>query len=72
MPQPTTANRGYPQPHPDNTLMTDVERLKQALEMIDQDINLLDNQNSESALAQNEKLRRIRLNSLLGENLFVI
>lgn len=38
MPTPTTANRGYELPHPDNLLDQDVYRLTAALEAIDGDI----------------------------------
>lgn len=68
MADPTTANRGYPQPHAENTLLHDVERLAQAFDMIDNDIT-----QSNAATAQvNKKLHRVRLNTLLNENLFII
>ncbi|SDU08373.1 tail fiber protein [Stappia sp. ES.058] len=38
MPTPTTANRGYPLPHPENELDTDVQRLVSALQSIDADV----------------------------------
>lgn len=72
MPQPTTNKRGYPQPHPDNTLMTDVSRIAQALEMIDQDIDAANNQHTAQTDEVNKRLHRVRLNTLLNENLFVI
>lgn len=72
MPTPTSHNRGYPQPHPDNTLVTDVARIKQAFEMVDQDITAIDNRQTSQSADLNDKLRKVRLNSLLNENLFVI
>ncbi|MBL6431662.1 MAG: hypothetical protein HPM95_13010 [Alphaproteobacteria bacterium] len=38
MPTPTTANRNYPLPHPENELDTDVQRLVSALQSIDADV----------------------------------
>ncbi|MFT4927523.1 MAG: hypothetical protein ACI8WB_003634 [Phenylobacterium sp.] len=68
MADPTTANRVYPKPHPDNTLLNDVQRLSQAFDMIDADISA-----AEAREAQvNERLRRVRLNTLLNENLFLV
>jgi hypothetical protein len=40
----TTAGRGYPKPFPANTLSTDVERLRSALDAIDADIGVLNGQ----------------------------
>jgi hypothetical protein len=37
----TTAGRGYPKPFPANTLSTDVERLRSALDAIDADVDEL-------------------------------
>lgn len=34
----TTTNRGYPKPHPSNTLQDDVQRLRTALDSIDTDV----------------------------------
>ena len=72
MPNPSTTNRGYPQPHADNTLSHDVQRLSQAFDMIDSDITQSDNQHMSQAAQVNKKLHHIRLNTLLNENLFVI
>jgi ribosome assembly protein YihI (activator of Der GTPase) len=68
MADPTTANRGYPQPHAENTLLHDVERLSQAFDMIDNDMALTSNR----ATKIDKKLHRLRLNTLLNENLFII
>lgn len=51
MPTPTTANRSYPLPHPDNELDTDVQRLVSALEAIDGDVASLLISVSQAALA---------------------
>ena len=51
MPTPTTANRNYPLPHPDNELDTDVQRLVSALEAIDGDVASLLISVSQAALA---------------------
>lgn len=61
MPHPQTLNRGYPQPHEDNTLIEDVHRIRQALELVDKDTQ-------ESF----DKLRRVRLNTLINEPIFMI
>ena len=72
MADPTTANRGYPQPHAENTLLHDVERLAQAFDMIDNDITQSNALNQKQAAQVNQKLHRVRLNTLLNENLFII
>lgn len=72
MADPTTPNRGYPQPHAENTLLHDVERLSQAFDMIDTDITQSNNQRATESAQVNQKLHRIRLNTLLNENLFLI
>ncbi|WP_029056965.1 hypothetical protein [Stappia stellulata] len=51
MPTPTTANRGYPLPHPENELDTDVQRLVSALQSIDGDVASLLISVSQAALA---------------------
>lgn len=61
MPHPKSPNRSYPQPHEDNTLIEDVQRIGQAIELIDRD--------SQKCF---DKLRRVRLNNLLNENIFMI
>ena len=72
MADPSTPNRGYPQPHAENTLLHDVQRLSQALGMIDSDINEANTTQTSQSAQVNQKLHRIRLNTLLNENLFLI
>lgn len=67
-----TANRGYPQPHAENTLLHDVARLSQALDMIDSDVTQINTTQTQQSAKTDDKLRRLRLNTLLNENLFII
>jgi hypothetical protein len=72
MADPSTPNRGYPQPHAENTLLNDVQRLSQALAMIDTDITQTNDTQTSQSAQSDKKLHRIRLNTLLNENLFLI
>lgn len=72
MPDITTTNQSYPRPHPDNTLQHDVTRISNAIEMIDQDMAQTQQQANVTEAKTDEKLRRVRLNTLLNENIFMI
>ena len=72
MPTPATTHRAYPKPHSDNTLNVDVNRIAEALQMIDTDITDVENQQQTEIQQVQNKLHRIRLNTLLNENLFAV
>ncbi len=67
-----TPNKHYPLPHPDNLLQQDVIRISDAISQIDENIW----QQEQSNLSQQEKLaeqlRRLKMNTLLGESLLQV
>ncbi|WP_337843576.1 hypothetical protein [Rheinheimera sp.] len=74
MANPVTANKGYPLPV--GNLADDLGRVTEAFEKIDADMAAAGesaqnhNQQTDTALAAHaEKLRKARLNALLGEDL---
>ena len=67
-----TENRNYPLPEAGNHLSQDVGVVRQALTAIDTDVHTLQqvaNAQGSDLSRINEKLRRAKLNALVGENL---
>jgi hypothetical protein len=77
-----TPGQNYPLPHHNNALADDVSRIRAALTLIDGDIGQAATQQQQSIEQQQqqsmeqqqtaEKLRRIKLNNLLGDQLLSI
>ncbi|KZN34948.1 hypothetical protein [Pseudoalteromonas luteoviolacea] len=61
-----------PLPHPDNLLQQDVLRIKYALTGVDRLMYMQTNLRRQQDELLNEKLRRVKLNQLLGEPLLTI
>lgn len=67
-----SVNRNYPLPDANNMLSEEAGVVKQAIEQIDTDVHNLQqvaNAQGSDLSTVNEKLRRAKLNAMLGENL---
>ncbi|AOT09352.1 hypothetical protein [Pseudoalteromonas luteoviolacea] len=67
-----TLSYALPLPHSDNLLQQDVERIRQAIIDIDQLLYMQTNLDQQQDTLLNEKLRRVKLNQLLGEPLLTL
>ncbi|ALU44628.1 hypothetical protein [Pseudoalteromonas rubra] len=72
MHNPQTPHFSLPLPHPDNLLQQDVLRLANALTAVDTQLFQQQHVQQQQYLAVQEKLRRSRLNQLLGEPLLAL
>ncbi|WP_125781817.1 hypothetical protein [Pseudoalteromonas rubra] len=72
MNNPLTPYFSLPLPHPDNLLQQDVSRLANALTAVDTQLYQQQHIQQQQYQAVQEKLRRSRLNQLLGEPLLAL
>ncbi|MCF2856463.1 hypothetical protein L1286_03185 [Pseudoalteromonas sp. SMS1] len=61
-----------PLPHPDNLLQQDVTRIKTAITGLDRLLYIQTNLRRQQDDLLNERLRKAKLNQILGEQLFTI
>ncbi|TMN89469.1 hypothetical protein CWB73_00930 [Pseudoalteromonas phenolica] len=61
-----------PLPHPENLLQQDVYRIAQSIDGIDNELHQQAMLKQQQAQLLNERLRRVKLNQLLGEPLLTI
>jgi len=57
-----TENKAYPLPHPNNTLSTDVTRIKESISAIDLDVHA----NEENAKTIVKSINKLKLESFIG------
>lgn len=67
-----TTHFQLPLPHPENLLQQDVYRIAQSIDGIDNELHQQAMLKQQQAQLLNKRLRRVKLNQLLGEPLLTI